>query len=112
MKDIKFRAWDGINKKWAHFDDKVEIAGETDRPWAWICAEDEYHLHISSDMGFEVNQYTGLKDKNKKESYWDDIVSDGINPSFIITPDYHLLARLSEIEFEVIGNIHENPELK
>jgi len=61
--------------------------------------------------GETVGEYTGLKDKNGKECYWDDIVNDGINPPFVITPDYHLLARLGEIEFEVIGNIYENPEL-
>ncbi len=66
------------------------------------------------DMPCEVGseqEYIGLKDKNGKEAYWDDIVNDGINPVFVITSDYHLLARLSEIEFEVIGNICENPEL-
>ena len=88
MRELKFRAW--LKK------DKLLR---------------EYIPIFPGENQLEIMQYTGLKDKNGTESYWDDIVDDGINPPFVITPDYHLLARLSEIEFEVIGNIYENKEL-
>ena len=84
MKEIKFREWHKKKlKKW----------------------------RVALKKTGELMQYTGLKDKNGVECYWDDIVSDGINPPFIVTEDYCLLARLNEIEFEIIGNIYENPEL-
>jgi len=60
---------------------------------------------------YEIMESTGLKDTNDKEGYWDDIVRVRKTPPFAITPSYHLLARLSEIEFEIIGNIWENPEV-
>ena len=88
MRAIRFRAWDKTNKR--------------------MYQVSQFKLPYYNDT---LMQYTGLKDKNGKDSYWDDIVSDGINPPFAITPDYHLIARLSEIEFEVIGDIYSTPEL-
>jgi len=103
---IKFRAWDkvggGMISLYAvdfekgyiyfHFDKLPQLAGESSILMLNNC---------------ELMQFTGLLDKNGKECYWDDWVSDGINPKFLVTPDYHLLARLSEIEFEIVGNKYE-----
>ena len=78
-----------------------------------------------------VEQYTGLKDKNDKEIYEGDIVRwsfKGMNNRLIHTADavewksyaeeewpYSTISGFtlpdSEDGYEVIGNIHENPEL-
>jgi len=91
-----------------------------------------YDLIVGSDV--ELIQYTGIKDKNGKEIFKDDIVklididdseSIGIivhiesNASFEVKEinedgiDYYSFSDLSrcEVKIEVIGNIFENPEL-
>jgi uncharacterized phage protein (TIGR01671 family) len=73
-----------------------------------------------------IGQYTGLKDKNGKEIYEGDILSNGQHINWII--DYHIasfvvkhVGAITEDSWvlnrgmaesrEVIGNIYENPEL-
>ena len=105
MRQLKFRVWDG---KIMTYPETVEIGVNG---WNGLTSA-SYQLDSGGYCtSAHVMQFTGLLDKQGKECYWDDWVSDGINPEFLVTPDYHLLARLSEIEFEVIGNIYENPEL-
>ena len=100
MKEIKFRAWD--------------TSGKWGKMLSWDYLREDRGMYgtlpisfIQPHKNFIFMQYTGLKDKNGKECYWDDWVTDGINPKFLVTPDYHLLARLSEIEFEILGNKYE-----
>jgi len=112
-REIKFRAWDG-NQMWFTNDRWMFIAGYRG------C--DKQNLPDA-----EIMQYTGLKDKNGAEIYEGDIIigdfvwggyqgivkySDGCfhiaehgDASFL--PFYDHAASLHE----VIGNIHENPEL-
>jgi len=56
----------------------------------------------------EIMQFTNLTDKNGVDAYIKDKVVDVHGQEFVIEWDYPLLARLSEIEFEIIGNVYEN----
>ena len=73
-----------------------------------------------------VGQYTGLTDKNGKKIFEDDIVcgTDAIkrgfevygyidhkNGSFVIVGDVMTHYRWLDYNVEIIGNIHDNPEL-
>lgn len=101
-REIKFRAWNKANKV-MHLDlDPTSSPQYT-----------SLNLYLDRiQTACVVMQYTGLKDKNWKETFSGDIVSDEINPPFVVDIwNWKLMVRLSEIEFKIIGNIYENPEL-
>lgn len=130
MREIKFRAWDINNKHWVQLDERVKIANGTVEGQVWsfiICfsPDGEMVMH-SGDIGYAISQYTGLKDKNGKEGYFDDLVKWGKSIYQIIWDDYGGAAWLDKVsgeetwkrfrihlirEGEIIGNIYENPEL-
>jgi len=128
MREIKFRVWDPNldNGRMLYFDNFEEIVDWQD----W----DEWKLENSPMRNVDYMQFTGLLDKNGKEIYEGDIVkcTDGDDEVSEFNSDTGIgvvewlekwgFWNISVIEnglgdilnvydVEVIGNIHENPEL-
>ena len=112
MREIKFRAWDGKRYTTDFF---ITSEGTVFKP--------HYDRNAEIVSDFTIEQFTGLHDKNGKEIYEGDIISGGIlaEPCEVMFQEscgrfiafgvhYKVLAHKFD-QFEVIGNIHENPEL-
>lgn len=132
MREIKFRGQRVDDKQWVcgyytyEFERGYCYEAYDDVPsrCSYISNENgEYYKVIPETIG----QYTGLKGKNGKEIYeWDIILFHGNNANHILKVEHRnswylyidirtgytsQLYGSSEEAFEVIGNIHENPEL-
>ena len=127
---IKFRAWDTPNNNMIQ---KVAIYGHSmgtsvilphgDYAPGKHWKQDSYGNYYCCDGSVVPLQYTGLKDKNGKEIYEDDIVesyeSDVDGRAYqVVYEDGCFYASqedksyfLHELEWEVVANVHENPEL-
>ncbi len=115
-REIKFRAW--IKKEQA-----MKVVDEIGLFEGWVEVNGGLQPYLVDDV--ELMQYTGLKDKNGVEIYEGDILSEPVSPvggkdgGYLYLPreikwlgagsGYSLYAPYAASE--VIGNIHENPEL-
>jgi len=119
-REIKFRVWDIILKKWANPADFIGVnsRGEV------ICGNEKSNRLTGSVL----QQFTGLKDQNGKDIYEGDILNlnlrfpeNGVvsfnNGGFIYTGKNMKGTYLGIVisgfgeKLEVVGNIFENPEL-
>lgn len=113
MREIKFRAWDG---------EKMISPDSIDRNGVAHWKENSI-----PETSKTLMQYTGLKDSKGTEIYEGDILTGGFeikwcNHGYDDTLAFHPIDKNDNHvnyyyggwdaeDFEVIGNIHENPEL-
>lgn len=113
---LKFRAWNSEHK-------------EYETGWSYPCSFQADNFTVRVPKGITVEQSTGLKDKNGFEIFAGDIIKDrwGSVSEVTIGPIYHASREDSfagygfgldthepedfENYVEVLGNIHQHPEL-
>jgi len=128
----RFRVWDDFWKEMHYFDFCTNI--EVRNGCLWV-VHNEGAICLDYVPPIYVMQYTGMKDKDGNKIYKADILKDTLNNLYIVDfirgcfylrTNYksfpHLgwtewlpmceIDRLAiPVEFEIIGNIYENPEL-
>ena len=128
MREIKFRAWDKNQKRWLD-DVYIRLDG-----WASSMLSDDggknglWEHDAGNHDDIVLIQYTGLKDKNGKDIYEGDIIQtvaedgtklskfqidwrDGAFRKLRDDGNIYFAESCGVKHTEVIGNIHENPEL-
>lgn len=128
-REIKFRAYIKPLKRYATGLDTIQFHKCCDVTGAGIWTVVTVNEGVFECDDIHIEQYTGLKDKNGKEICEGDIVLDYYDgdDSFIVKWDENTASFIltgtdniasvsfdnfySDKDLEVIGNMHENPEL-
>ena len=123
MREIKFRAWFKETEEMKNIA-MSNLYREGKSTWLHLSAQP-----MGSYRLVELMQYTGLKDKNGKDIYEGDILTDfgDAGPLYVEFstehagfvfmdkfdngPPSYTPKEISYEYFEIIGNIYENPEL-
>ncbi len=132
MRKLAFRAWDKTNKVWVRIEGF--LCENKDGVITHVITDDGLEYEIKY---FELARLTGPKDKNDKEIFENDLLkgnhswSEGVykceyvGMGFVLTNYYEYQGEMKEgnsnqfafkstkemDDFEVIGNIYENPGL-
>jgi len=110
-REIKFRAWTG--KEMLYMKDRDNNFNPEDKHNRLMYRPISSLIGDSNDYIWQ--QFTGLKDKNGVKIYEDDIMENKEMESkeVVIFSEgcFSIYSLLALEEFEVIGNIYENPEL-
>lgn len=137
MRERKYRAWDRDNECMVYSGEAVDEYSWGFEKGKLVCyvifvnpasIDEPEHLD-SEEISGPMMDFTGLKDKNGTEGYKDDIVKDTFSGvtwqiswheekgCWYLQPISNNLETWATIgieyleDFEIIGNIYENPEL-
>jgi hypothetical protein len=126
MREIRFRVWDNLNKKWLLGYEYPNLGGFSMMGEVMMSGEYSAMLNSFSLQDWDeirIMQYTGLNDKNGTPIYEGDLLK---SPFFedryvpVIWDSFHAQFTIGGAEFnvevkpeniEVLGNIYENENL-